>query len=78
MHTVGSHNPYEPPVTYYNYPRYAVNQMMIRQISTPKTSVAYRYPINPEGLVPTPLELRHPFEHRATEKTMIPLEVKNV
>ena len=73
MQTVTTHAYHDPPVTYFNYPRYTVNQMVIRHTSTPKTSVSFRYPINPEGLVPTPLELRHyPLELSAVEKVMTP------
>ena len=51
---VGIRAHHDNPMTYYQYPRYTVSQMGIRHASTPKTCVSYRYPINPEGLVPTP------------------------
>ena len=57
------------PTTHFNYPRYAVSQTVLRHTSTPKTSVSFRYQINPEGFVPTPLGLRHHHvEHSSCEK----------
>lgn len=73
VQSVSTQSYQEPPMTHFNYPRYPVRQMVVRHASTPKTSVVFHYPVNPEGLVPTPLELRHePSETNAPEKVFTP------
>lgn len=73
MYNTTSFQPSQPKVIYYNYPRYPTSQMVVRKTSAPKSSVQFRYAVNPEGLVPTPIELRHnPLDLKSVQQINAP------